>query len=148
MAAGLLSGCGLAAVGVGIGIPAGQVAVGVVGGSGGVRVGGSAGAVGVGVGVNQRVQVVGGAHFGAGVGALTVLHDPQWSEKTADVTDDAPAQPGDRQIQWRDSGGRIVSACRVHGGCSRSQRFRYSPVTWAPRSRTIVSLLAKTGDIK
>jgi len=88
-----------------------------------------AGPVGVGVGVNQRGQVVGGAgvgastgvggaRVGASVGTSTVLHDPQKPAAAPDMPADAPAPAsGDGQIQWRDSSGRIVPSCRVHGGC-------------------------------
>ncbi|XKF33319.1 hypothetical protein P7644_02635 [Alicycliphilus denitrificans] len=122
----MLPGCGSVGGGVGIGIPVGPVSVGVGVGTGGVSagVGVGAGPVGVGVGVNQRGQVtgsagvgaatgVGGARVGAGVGASTVLHDPAQPM--------APARPApgteSGHIQWRDSSGHIVPACKVEGGC-------------------------------
>ena len=127
----LLAGCGAVGGGFGIGTPVGPVSVGVGVGSGGVSAGVSAGAgpVGVGVGVNQRGQVVGGAgvgastgvggdRVGASMGTSTVLHDPQRPAAAPDMPAEAPAPAPDvDQIQWRDSSGRIVPACRVHGGC-------------------------------
>ena len=89
VSAALLPGCG--SVGVGFGIPIGPFSIGVGAGSGGVSlgVGTGVGPFGVGVGVNQSGQVTGGAgvgvstpvgksnaRVGAGVGAGTVLYDP------------------------------------------------------------------------
>ena len=89
MSAALLSAC--SSVGVGFGIPIGPFSIGVGAGTGGVSlgVGTGVGPVGVGVGVNQSGQVTGGAgvgvstpvgnsnaRVGAGVGAGTVLYDP------------------------------------------------------------------------
>jgi molecular chaperone HtpG len=52
------------------------------------------------------------------VGTSTVLHDPQRPAAAPDMPAEAPAPAPDvDQIQWRDSSGRIVPACRVHGGC-------------------------------
>lgn len=129
--AAMLQGCGS----VGVGIPVGPVSVGVGVGSGGISagVGAGAGPLGVGVGVNQRGQVlggagvgvstgVGGARVGAGVGTSTVLHDPGQPAAAPAEAPAAPAQPaapapGGGEIQWRDSSGRIVPACRVEGRC-------------------------------
>ena len=87
--AALLAGCN--SVGVGFGIPIGPFSIGVGAGTGGVSlgVGTGVGPFGVGVGVNQSGQVTGGAgvgvstplgnsnaRVGAGVGAGTVLYDP------------------------------------------------------------------------
>lgn len=133
--AAMLQGCGPVGAGVGVGIPVGPVSVGVGVGSGGISagVGAGAGPLGVGVGVNQRGQVlggagvgvstgVGGARVGAGVGTSTVLHDPGQPAATPAEAPSAPAQPaapapGGGEIQWRDSSGRIVPACRVEGRC-------------------------------
>ena len=89
MSAAVLSAC--SSVGVGFGIPVGPFLIGVGAGTGGVSlgVGTGVGPFGVGVGVNQSGQVTGGAgvgvstpvgnsnaRVGAGVGAGTVLYDP------------------------------------------------------------------------
>ncbi len=89
MSATLLAGCN--SVGVGFGIPIGPFSIGVGARAGGVSlgVGTGVGPFGVGVGVNQSGQLTGGAgvgvstpvgnsnaRVGAGVGAGTVLHDP------------------------------------------------------------------------
>lgn len=127
--AALLSGCAGVSPQVGIGVPVGPVSVGVGVGRGGVSagVGTGVGPVGVGVGVNQRGQVTGsagvgvstpiggGAQVGVGVGTSRVLHDPAAPAAVpAQETAPAPAAPG---VQWRDSQGRVVPACRVQGGC-------------------------------
>lgn len=128
--AAMLSGCGSVGGGVGIGVPVGPVSIGVGVGTGGVSAGMGVGAgpVGVGVGVNQRGQVtggagvgvstgVGGARVGAGVGTSTVLHDPQRPAAPAAVPPPAAPDAGSGGVQWRDSSGRIVPACKVEGGC-------------------------------
>ena len=109
MSAALLSAC--SSVGVGFGIPIGPFSIGVGAGTGGVSlgVGTGVGPFGVGVGVNQSGQVTGGAgvgvstpvgnsnaRVGAGVGAGTVLYDP--NSKSAQPTAprksvDAPVSP-------------------------------------------------------
>jgi len=85
----LLTGCN--SVGVGFGIPIGPFSIGVGAGTGGLSlgVGTGVGPFGVGVGVNQSGQLTGGAgvgvstpvgnsnaRVGGGVGAGTVLYDP------------------------------------------------------------------------
>ena len=100
----LLSAC--SSVGVGFGIPIGPFSIGVGAGTGGVSlgVGTGVGPLGVGVGVNQSGQVTGGAgvgvstpvgnsnaRVGAGVGAGTVLYDP--NSKSAQPA--APKKSGD-----------------------------------------------------
>lgn len=128
--AALLAGCGSVGGGVGIGIPIGPLSVGVGVGSGGVSagVGAGAGPLGVGVGVNQHGQVlgsagvgvstgVGGARVGAGVGTSTVLHDPARPEAPAEEAIPAVVVPGGGEIQWRDSSGRAVPACKAEGRC-------------------------------
>lgn len=130
--AAVLAGCGSVGAGVGVGIPIGPFSLGVGLGSGGLSagVGTGLGPLGVGVGVNQSGQVlgsagvgastgVGGASVGVGVGTSTVLHDPNRPPSSApEVVAPSPA-PDDQSgvVQWRDSHGQPVPACKAEGRC-------------------------------
>ena len=133
----VLAGCGSVGAGVGVGIPIGPFSLGVGLGSGGLSagVGTGVGPVGVGVGVNQRGQVlgsagvgastgVGGASVGVGVGTSKVLHDPNQSQNppASPAPSTYPVQAAepsaqDGAVQWRDSRGQPVPACRAEGRC-------------------------------
>ena len=131
VAALLLAGCASSA-NVGLRVPLGPVSVGVGVGSGGPSVGVHTGwgPVGAGVGVRADGQVTGqagiggavplggGVQAGVGVGTSTVLRAP--SGGAAGAASAAPPmaqQPARGPVEWRDAQGRVVPACRVHGGC-------------------------------
>ena len=131
LAALLLAGCASTAH-LGVSVPVGPLNVGVGVGPGGPALGVHTGwgPLGAGVGVRADGQVTGqagvgasvplggGVQAGVGVGTSTVLHAPSAVPATAARAPAVVAQPaGQAPLQWRDAQGRVVPACRVHGGC-------------------------------
>ena len=93
----VLAGCGSVGAGVGVGIPIGPFSLGVGLGSGGLS---------------------------AGVGTSKVLHDPNQPQNppASPAPSTYPVQAAepsaqDGAVQWRDSRGQPVPACRAEGRC-------------------------------